>query len=406
MWAFPQNHPEIVRCCSRCSLDTDPPPSAVLVHSAAWSWWPCWNCELYRSETLRRYACNPSSIIFHHLPSSSIIFPLYANSIQQCWDLRSSRLLPYHESYPLPMEATAPPSWLLRQPTSCATTSRRHNQLWNKNAWSDPGPIQHVSSSLVSSLVVLYCIFQSWQLKITSSKATDLHSALIPCRRATLPRLLLGSTAFATKWYLCIARVLSNLGISGKSQASFFKARRAGRWCLQHILARHSEPFALKPICPCETNRFESMWSDFAGGLISCISTNLLLFGHRMSQLEIRTTCTRPHKPLTTSWSPQDQSPEARPRDPESSRIQSPPTTRRPGNTLRKHPCVGCYSSFNQCLILIPVRTAQGGGGTFKDRKPIGEVGCCDAWMAEQSHWWIERWLERRPIYLSIYLPN
>ena len=30
--------------------------------------------------------------------------------------------------------------------------------------------------------------------------------------------------------------------------------------------------------------------------------------------------------------------------------------------------------------------TAQGGGGSFKDRKPIGEVACCDAWMAEQSH--------------------
>ena len=49
--------------------------------------------------------------------------------------------------------------------------------------------------------------------------------------------------------------------------------------------------------------------------------------------------------------------------------------------------------------------TAQGGGGSFKDRKPIGEIGCCDAWMAEQSHRWIERWLERRPVYLSIYLP-
>ena len=33
-----------------------------------------------------------------------------------------------------------------------------------------------------------------------------------------------------------------------------------------------------------------------------------------------------------------------------------------------------------------PARTAQGGGGSFKDRKPIGEVGCCDAWMAGQSH--------------------
>ena len=34
--------------------------------------------------------------------------------------------------------------------------------------------------------------------------------------------------------------------------------------------------------------------------------------------------------------------------------------------------------------------TAQGG---FKDRKPIGEVGCCDARMAERTHWWTESWL-------------
>ena len=38
--------------------------------------------------------------------------------------------------------------------------------------------------------------------------------------------------------------------------------------------------------------------------------------------------------------------------------------------------------------------TAQGGGGSFKDRKPIGEVGCCGAWMAERILWWTERWLE------------
>ena len=30
--------------------------------------------------------------------------------------------------------------------------------------------------------------------------------------------------------------------------------------------------------------------------------------------------------------------------------------------------------------------TAQGGGGSFKDRKPIGEVGCCESGMAERSH--------------------
>ena len=37
--------------------------------------------------------------------------------------------------------------------------------------------------------------------------------------------------------------------------------------------------------------------------------------------------------------------------------------------------------------------TAQGGGGSFKNRKPIGEACCCGAKMAERTHWWIERWL-------------
>ena len=53
--------------------------------------------------------------------------------------------------------------------------------------------------------------------------------------------------------------------------------------------------------------------------------------------------------------------------------------------------------------------TAQGGGGSLKNRKPIGEVGCCESGMAERSHWWIERWL-RSPLFLSlsltIYLPT
>ena len=34
----------------------------------------------------------------------------------------------------------------------------------------------------------------------------------------------------------------------------------------------------------------------------------------------------------------------------------------------------------------ITSSTAQGGGGSFKNRKPIGEIGCCDSGMAERSH--------------------
>ena len=38
--------------------------------------------------------------------------------------------------------------------------------------------------------------------------------------------------------------------------------------------------------------------------------------------------------------------------------------------------------------------TAQGGGWSFKNRKPIGEVGCRQSRMEERIHWWTERWLE------------
>ena len=49
--------------------------------------------------------------------------------------------------------------------------------------------------------------------------------------------------------------------------------------------------------------------------------------------------------------------------------------------------------------------TAQGGGGSFKNRKPIGEIGCCESEMAERSHCWTERRLiSLTLVYLSIYL--
>ena len=36
-------------------------------------------------------------------------------------------------------------------------------------------------------------------------------------------------------------------------------------------------------------------------------------------------------------------------------------------------------------ILVLPVGPAQGGGGSFKDRKPIGKVSCCDAWAAERT---------------------
>ena len=67
------------------------------------------------------------------------------------------------------------------------------------------------------------------------------------------------------------------------------------------------------------------------------------------------------------------------------------------------------------CWVSVPwmfnttSSTAQGGGGSFKNGKPIGEIGCCESGMAERIHWWTERCL-RSPLFLSlsltIYLPT
>ena len=60
------------------------------------------------------------------------------------------------------------------------------------------------------------------------------------------------------------------------------------------------------------------------------------------------------------------------------------------------------YSLTLLGLYIFPTSsTAQGGGGSFKNRKPIRAVGCCESRMAERSHWWTERWL-RFPLFLSL----
>ena len=61
------------------------------------------------------------------------------------------------------------------------------------------------------------------------------------------------------------------------------------------------------------------------------------------------------------------------------------------------------FSWVNQ-LSMITSSTAQGGGGSFKNRKPIGEVGCCESPMAERSNWWTERWLISFTLSLSFSL--
>ena len=51
-------------------------------------------------------------------------------------------------------------------------------------------------------------------------------------------------------------------------------------------------------------------------------------------------------------------------------------------------------STHTHIYIYYTSSAAQGGGGSFKNRKPIGEVGCCESRMAERTHCWTVRWLE------------
>ena len=59
-------------------------------------------------------------------------------------------------------------------------------------------------------------------------------------------------------------------------------------------------------------------------------------------------------------------------------------------------PRFGAWENINYMgkLLDYTSSTAQGGGGSFKNRKPIGDVGCCESRMAERIHWLTERWLE------------
>ena len=65
--------------------------------------------------------------------------------------------------------------------------------------------------------------------------------------------------------------------------------------------------------------------------------------------------------------------------------------------------CTYVNMSIYEYIWVYTSSTAQGGGGSFKNRKPIGEVGCCESGMAERIHWWTERCL-RSPLFLSLSL--
>ena len=45
------------------------------------------------------------------------------------------------------------------------------------------------------------------------------------------------------------------------------------------------------------------------------------------------------------------------------------------------------------CLLIYIIctsSTARGGGGSFKNRKPIGEIRCYESHIPEQNHSWID----------------
>ena len=44
------------------------------------------------------------------------------------------------------------------------------------------------------------------------------------------------------------------------------------------------------------------------------------------------------------------------------------------------------FNGTYMMMFIYTSSTAQGGGGSFKNRKPIGEIGCCESGMAKRSH--------------------
>ena len=43
-------------------------------------------------------------------------------------------------------------------------------------------------------------------------------------------------------------------------------------------------------------------------------------------------------------------------------------------------------SIFEHCPLITTSSTARGDGGSFKNRKPIGEIGCCESRKTKQIH--------------------
>ena len=44
------------------------------------------------------------------------------------------------------------------------------------------------------------------------------------------------------------------------------------------------------------------------------------------------------------------------------------------------------YIYINIYIYMYTSRAARGGGGSFKNRKRIGEIGCCESRMTKRKH--------------------
>ena len=44
-------------------------------------------------------------------------------------------------------------------------------------------------------------------------------------------------------------------------------------------------------------------------------------------------------------------------------------------------PQINPPNTKSRFLVVLTSSTAQGGGGNLRNRKPIGEVGCCESWL-------------------------
>ena len=82
------------------------------------------------------------------------------------------------------------------------------------------------------------------------------------------------------------------------------------------------------------------------------------------------------------------------PRPSRISRVIARLTTSREARSFKQHVSGVKRSQGSQGQVSTRFNTsraARGGGGSFKNRKCIGEIGCCESRMTKRKHWWI--WL-------------